>query len=191
MSTTHQHVVQHVYGLQTPTPFQLGCCQCTRSTNWRSGQRIERWFNCALAQRGRRCQHQNASAPAAGTLCRQATWRLQGKFNGLPTGASPIHGGSSRDPDTKKTVGLKAELKLNQPSSCDETNQAAGLAIGGAGGCLPLQRAGTHSRVFWRNGYRRLPRCTTRSLLQSLHLAAETTVCEPYVTMVQCHFDHQ
>ena len=39
-------------------------------------------------------------------------------------------------------VGLEVELKLNLPSSCEETNKAAGLAIGGAGGSLPVQVAG-------------------------------------------------
>ena len=42
-----------------------------------------------------------------------------------------------------KTVGLEVELKLNLPSSCDETNQAARLAIGGASGSSPVQRAST------------------------------------------------
>ena len=32
------------------------------------------------------------------------------------------------EPDVKKTVGLEVELKFNLPSSCDETNQAAGQA---------------------------------------------------------------
>ena len=54
---------------------------------------------------------------------------------------------SSRDPDVRKTVGLEVELKLNLPSSCEDTNQVAGLAIGGAGGGLPVQRAGTRSRI--------------------------------------------
>ena len=40
---------------------------------------------------------------------------------------------SSRDPDVRKTVGLEVELKLNLPSSCEETNQEAGLTNGGAG----------------------------------------------------------
>ena len=54
---------------------------------------------------------------------------------------------SSRDRDVRKTVGLEVELKRNLPSFCEETNQAAGLAIGGVGGSLPVQRAGRHSRV--------------------------------------------
>ena len=40
---------------------------------------------------------------------------------------------SSRDPDVRKTVGLEVELKLNLSSSCEETNQAVGLTISGAG----------------------------------------------------------
>ena len=32
-----------------------------------------------------------------------------------------------------KTVGLEVELKLNLPSSREETNQAVGVTIGGAG----------------------------------------------------------
>ena len=41
--------------------------------------------------------------------------------------------GGARGPDVRKTVGLEVELKLNLPSSCEATNQAVGLAIGG--GC--------------------------------------------------------
>ena len=35
---------------------------------------------------------------------------------------------------SSSTVGLEVELKLNLPSSCEETNQEARLAIDGAGG---------------------------------------------------------
>ena len=63
-----------------------------------------------------------------------------------------------RDPDVRKTVGLEVELKLNHPPSWDETKQAARLAIGGAGGSLPVQRAfaGCGSIGIF------LPRFTTR-----------------------------
>ena len=50
----------------------------------------------------------------------------------------------------RKIVGLEVEPKLNQPSSCDETNQAAGLTIGRAGGSLPVQRACTRSASWLR-----------------------------------------
>ena len=46
-----------------------------------------------------------------------------------------------------KTVGLEVELKLNLPSSSEETNEAAGLTIGDAGRSLPVQRTGTRSWV--------------------------------------------
>ena len=55
---------------------------------------------------------------------------------------------SSRDQFVRKTVGLEVELKLNLPSSCAETNQAAGLPIGGAGGGLPGCGGGETIDIF-------------------------------------------
>ena len=56
------------------------------------------------------------------------------------------HMGIVAIPRRRKTVGLEVELKLNHSSSCEESNEAAGLVIGGAGGCVAVQRAGTRSR---------------------------------------------
>ena len=54
-----------------------------------------------------------------------------------------IVAGPKRQEDCRSEV----ELMMNQPSSCEELNQAAGVAIRGPGQGLPVQRAGTRSRV--------------------------------------------
>ena len=114
----------------------------------RPSQRIVgRRSNWALAQQGRSFQHRNVSALAAATLCvgrRNRGWR----GTKWPARRCSTHVWvSSRDPDARKTVCLDVELKLKLPSPCEETNQAAGLAIGGEGGGLPVQGASTCSWV--------------------------------------------
>ena len=66
-------------------------------------------------------------------------------------------------PTRPKYYQLDVELKLNKTSLFEDSNQAAGLAIGGAGARLLVQMAGTRSRIVQEE--RRLAFFASRQLM--------------------------